>query len=162
MERALEDLGELISGAADIVLVGESAPDQSNGLEFVRDIDNELPEVYCDAFQLRKVFINLIQNAVQAMPDGGTLTIRTGVQNGHAIVTVADTGCGMEPDVRTRIFNPFFTTRAEGTGLGLAIAHKVVRAHGGEIRVRTHPGSGTAFEVVIPTTVDENLDEGRP
>lgn len=106
--------------------------------------------------QLGQVLLNLVVNARDAMPRGGRLTISTGVEagpGGHAaVLTVADTGHGMAPDVQARIFEPFFTTRASGggTGLGLAVVHGVVSQVGGEISVESAPGHGTQFRIALP------------
>jgi signal transduction histidine kinase len=96
--------------------------------------------------------VNLVVNAIQAMPDGGRLTIATGHRESRVILRIVDTGLGMTREVRQRIFLPFFTTKEidEGTGLGLAVAHGIVSAHGGRIGVESQPGQGSCFEVEIP------------
>jgi len=93
-----------------------------------------------------------VLNAIQAMPDGGTLTLRTRVRDGEVVAEVEDTGTGIDPSVRDRIFDPFFTTRdvGEGTGLGLAVSDAIVRAHGGTIEVESEPGRGSVFRVRFP------------
>jgi signal transduction histidine kinase len=113
-----------------------------------------LPLVKVDPKQIQQIFLNLILNAVQAMPDGGTLTIRSRVneEGGSPLVTVsfADTGTGIPKQALAKIFTPFFTTKAQGTGLGLAICQKLVGQHGGRIRVTSEEGKGTVFTVEIP------------
>ncbi len=108
--------------------------------------------VDADPARLQQVVVNLIVNAVQAMPDGGTLTIRTRTEDHSAILEVEDTGVGMDERVRERVFVPFFTTKDvnEGTGLGLAVVHGIVSAHEGSIRVDSTPGEGSRFEVRLP------------
>jgi len=103
-------------------------------------------------------------NAIQAMPDGGTLAIRTRVEKVEAweldtqtpiytgIITVRDTGCGMNEDQLRNIFHPFYTTKKNGTGLGLAIVHNIVENHHGTIKVKSTVHKGTTFEVVLPLT----------
>jgi signal transduction histidine kinase len=91
-------------------------------------------------------------NAVQAMPRGGTLTVRTRREERSALVELEDTGPGIPEEVRTRIFEPFFTTKASGTGLGLAVVKRIVEGHGGEISVRSRPGAGTVFSLRFPLT----------
>lgn len=111
-----------------------------------------LPPVRADVGQMRQVVVNLVSNAVHAMPDGGRVTVTTRPAPGQPAVqlVVEDTGTGMTPDVARDAFLPFFTTRANGTGLGLAVVHGVVTAHGGSIELETHPGEGTRFVVTLP------------
>lgn len=122
------------------------------GIELVRDLDVELPLIRADATQLHQVLVNLVVNAIQAMPSGGKLTIRTGQDAGRVRLVVSDTGVGMSDEVKQNIFTPFFTTKDvdEGTGLGLAVVHGIVTAHGGSIRVESSPGRGATFEVGLP------------
>ncbi len=128
-------------------------------IEVVRMLEEELPEVVADASQLQQVLVNLVVNAIQAMPDGGRLTITTHHTGSAAMLRVEDTGLGMTAEVRKRVFLPFFTTKNinEGTGLGLAVAHGIVSAHGGKIGVESRPGQGSCFEVEI--SVDEETRE---
>jgi len=116
------------------------------------DLNPEDPPVLGDHFQMEQLFLNLVLNAAQAMPEGGTLTLRTTVSNGELVAEVRDTGTGIDPAVRGRIFDPFFTTRevGEGTGLGLAVSDSIVRAHGGTIEVESAVGQGTVFRVRLP------------
>ncbi len=99
---------------------------------------------------LRPVLLNLVRNAVQAMPDGGTLTVAAADEGGRARIAVADTGHGIPAGAREDIFRPFFTTRTRGTGLGLSVARGLLVAMGGEIRVDSEVGRGTTFTVVLP------------
>jgi signal transduction histidine kinase len=107
--------------------------------------------------RLQQVFINLINNALDAMPEGGELSIATSVGRaagaGHqpqAIVTVADTGCGMSEQTRARIFDPLFTAKEKGTGLGLAVVSQIIETHGGRIEVESAPGQGSRFRLSFP------------
>jgi len=137
----------------------ESRCDKSR-IEVVRMLEEELPDVVADASQLQQVLVNLVVNAIQAMPEGGRLTIATRHCESVATLSVADTGLGMSGEVRKRVFLPFFTTKDvnEGTGLGLAVAHGIVSAHGGRISVESRPGQGSCFEVEIPIQ-EENYEE---
>ncbi|MBI3451072.1 MAG: GAF domain-containing protein [Acidobacteria bacterium] len=104
-----------------------------------------------DAPRLERVLRNVIDNAVEAMPDGGLLTISTGTEDGCAVLRVADTGRGMNEEVRRRVFEPFFTHgKKNGNGLGMAIASRVVEAHGGRVRLESAPGEGTTVAVSLP------------
>ncbi len=113
------------------------------------------PTVRADADKLRQVFSNIIDNAIDAMeskPAGRQLglEIRTSAMTGTATVIIRDNGCGIPEDKLTKIFNPFYTSKANGTGLGMAVARKVVEAHRGTIEVHSHPGQGTEFEISLP------------
>ncbi|MFZ7127399.1 MAG: sensor histidine kinase [Desulfobacterales bacterium] len=111
-----------------------------------------LPALNADPGQIRQVISNLLLNAIQAMPDGGDLTVQTRAVGEGIELTVGDTGCGMTPAVKDKIFIPFFTTKpaGHGTGLGLAVVDEIVRSHGGTIRVDSQPGKGTLFQVYLP------------
>lgn len=111
---------------------------------------DELPEIWADEDRLKQVFVNLISNAIQAMPDGGRLTIDATAQGGFLRVSFTDTGAGIPAEEQARIFDPFHTTRAEGTGLGLSIVHRIIDAHNGFIRVDSEPGEGATFTVGLP------------
>ncbi|HEX7314713.1 MAG TPA: ATP-binding protein [Pyrinomonadaceae bacterium] len=104
-----------------------------------------------DASELRDVLVNMIFNAVDAMPGGGRLTLAAEQRDEKVVVTVRDTGSGMDPEVRSRVFDPFFTTKGvEGMGLGLSVSYGVIRRHGGTIRVESEVGKGSTFRVFLP------------
>ena len=108
-------------------------------------------EVFADPDQLRRAMVNLVGNAVDAMPNGGTLTVSVGSRDdGGRSVVVEDTGVGIPPGDRERIFEPYFTTKASGLGLGLVLTKKIIDAHGGRIAVESEPGKGTRIEVSLP------------
>jgi PAS domain S-box-containing protein len=111
-----------------------------------------VPVVMGRPAELNEVFTNLVLNAIDAMPRGGTLRIRTRLgDHRHAVITVADTGMGMTEEVRKRVFDPFFTTKGEeGTGLGLSVSHSIIERHGGDLRVDSRPGEGTTFTITLP------------
>ncbi len=124
----------------------------SKGITVVKEFDRGIPPVPAYAAELNQVWTNLIDNALAAMGESGTLTLRTGRTDGKIFVEVADTGPGIDPSVRPRIFEPFFTTKpvGEGTGLGLDISYRiVVNKHHGDIRVDSAPGD-TRFRVLLP------------
>jgi signal transduction histidine kinase len=116
------------------------------------DLDPEEPFVTADQFQMDQLFLNLVLNALQAMPDGGRLTLSTIQQDGNVLAEVRDTGVGITRDMRERIFDPFFTTRevGEGTGLGLTVSDSIAAAHGGTLEVESTPGQGSVFRVSFP------------
>jgi PAS domain S-box-containing protein len=103
-----------------------------------------------DLAKLKRVFQNLISNAVEAMPSGGTLSLSVRAEGDRVVAEVADTGVGMDPATLRQLFNPFFTTKAKGLGLGLAICQRLVEAHGGDIDVRSEEGRGTTAVVTLP------------
>jgi two-component system NtrC family sensor kinase len=100
--------------------------------------------------QLTQVFLNLIINAVEAMPEGGALTITSALRDSWLAIEVQDTGSGLTHDEVARIFEPFYTTKADGTGLGLAVSYGIIQQHGGRIEVQSVPGQGTTFTVRLP------------
>ena len=116
----------------------------------VRLAQNRLPLVSGDADQFKQVFLNLLLNAIQAMPEGGLLEITTQQRDGKIAVTFEDNGPGISRESLGKIFNPFFSTRHTGTGLGLAISQRIVQAHGGQINVSSEAGQGARFEVQLP------------
>jgi signal transduction histidine kinase len=122
------------------------------GIELNRDLADELPEVDADASQIQQVMMNLVVNAIQAMPAGGRLTVRTAGLGDCVLLIVEDTGVGMTREVQEQLFIPFFTTKpvGEGTGLGLPVVHGIVTAHGGSIRVQSQVGEGSRFEIRLP------------
>lgn len=113
------------------------------------DIKKEVT-INVDPQQLQQVLLNLILNALQAMPSGGKLTISADVEDGYCSITVQDTGEGILPEDLPNLFRPFYTTRGRGTGLGLSISKNIVEAHGGSIDVESRPGKGTKFIVRLP------------
>jgi signal transduction histidine kinase/CheY-like chemotaxis protein len=104
-----------------------------------------------DDSELREVLVNMVFNAIDAMPEGGTLTLSTRTVKDSVVITVVDSGVGMYPEVRSRIFDPFFTTKGKaGLGLGLAVSFGIIRRHGGNIEVESQYGNGTEFRVTLP------------
>jgi two-component system NtrC family sensor kinase len=112
----------------------------------------ELPSVECVRSQIDQVFLNLLANAAQAIQGPGAITIETGLENGSARVTIADTGPGIPADLLGRVFDPFFTTKpvGEGTGLGLSISYEIVKKHGGQITATSPLGGGAVFTMSLP------------
>jgi two-component system, NtrC family, nitrogen regulation sensor histidine kinase NtrY len=135
-------------------LVGETARLFAPQLEQARvrpalEIDPNVPPVQADPEQLTRVLRNLVLNAIDAMPDGGTLTLRTTALENGARLEVIDTGQGLTPEECERLFTPYYTTKTHGTGLGLAIVQSVISDHKGRISVESAPGKGTAFRIEL-------------
>lgn len=129
-------------------------------IELVRHFDEDLPEIMVDPSQMYQVIVNLAVNALQAMPDGGRLTIGTDKEDKYAIIIVEDTGTGMSDDVLKKLFTPFFTTKdvGEGTGLGLAVVHGIVTSHNGTINVISKEGEGSRFEIRLPLQTKDVME----
>jgi signal transduction histidine kinase len=128
----------------------------TSGVQVDVSLGKNLSWVSVDRNQMKQVFLNLFHNALQAMPTGGQLTVRTAMrQRGGrkwVLASIKDTGAGIAPEHRERIFEPFFTTRSGqgGTGLGLSVTYGIVSDHGGEIEVDSEVGKGTSFTVWLP------------
>ena len=146
--------------------IGFTAPKWKGGarggggtIEVTSDF-SEVPALLGSAPELREVLTNLIFNAVDAMPEGGTITVRTRTLPNHVRVDVCDTGIGMTPEEKVRCLEPFYTTKGEhGTGLGLAVTYGIVQRHGGSIEIESEKGRGTTFSLLFPMT-DSEAGEG--
>jgi signal transduction histidine kinase len=127
-------------------------------IELVRELDSELPSFLADATQLEQAFLNLTLNAVEAMPNGGRLLIRTSVQRNssgegpnHVLIEFTDNGLGMTKEQRSSAFESVLqTTKRRGTGLGLAIVRRVVELHRGRIEIQSEPDKGASFQILLP------------
>jgi PAS domain S-box-containing protein len=147
------NLNDVVERAFD--LAAHSAELQH--IQTVKELDPALPNLMADFDQLHQVCTNLILNAIQAMPQGGKLTLRTGVSNGDLKIEVQDTGCGISPKNMRKLFTPFFTTKQEvkGVGLGLAISYGIIQRHHGRIEVKSKEGEGTTFTIYLPLSHEE-------
>jgi signal transduction histidine kinase len=128
---------------------------EKKAIRVVRRYAPSLPQVLVDRQRMEQAFTNLVLNAVEVMPNGGTLGIGLSADDCWLTIAVSDTGPGISLDVQQRIFEPFFTTKTRGTGLGLAVARRVIEEHGGTIRVSSKMGMGTAFTIQLPLTTEE-------
>jgi signal transduction histidine kinase len=150
--RARADINEIVQD----VLALMTHFIHTSGVQLELDLGSELPWIALDANQVKQVLLNLLHNALHAMPGGGRLQVRTRMQDrdgrGWIIIDVCDSGVGMEPAEIGRIFDPFYTTRAEsgGTGLGLSVTYGIVTDHGGTIEVQSQRGIGSTFSVWLP------------
>ena len=148
-------------------LIGETAELFSFELEAAKvktelELEEKIPLIDFDSGFMKQVLINLIKNAIHAMPDGGTLTIGTAIRDNSVFITVKDTGEGIPDENFPKIFEPYFTTRETGTGLGLTLVFKIVREHQGEINVKSSPGKGSVFTISLPLPQTERILIGAP
>jgi len=123
---------------------------ENRGLTIEDKLARQLPSAPLDPAQIKQVLVNLLKNAMQAMSKGGALTVQTGSGADGVWISIADTGCGIPQDQLNRIFEPFFTTKKKGSGLGLMIVQRIVREHGGLIKLESHVGQGTTFRIWLP------------
>lgn len=125
---------------------------ERRGIRLEVDVASTCPHVFADRDQMGQVILNLVMNAIQAMPNGGTLTVTLTSETKRVSLAIADTGCGIPQDNIPKVFAPFFTTKevGEGTGLGLTVVHGIVQEHEGTIVVESEPGQGTTFTISLP------------
>jgi signal transduction histidine kinase len=121
------------------------------GVEFRTKFSDTSPVIVADRSELQRVFINLIRNSVQAMEQGGTITIETSVQSQRCIIALTDTGPGIPPSLQHKVFEPNFSTKTDGTGLGLAISRRIIEDLNGTIQLTSEVGKGTTFTIILPT-----------
>jgi GAF domain-containing protein/CheY-like chemotaxis protein len=146
------DLNQVVKEVVEVTRSRWKDDAQARGIRYDVLVEpTPVPPVAGDPSELREVLTNLVFNALDAMPEGGRVTLRTGVAGGRVYCVVTDTGIGMSEEVRQRVFDPFFTTKAErGTGLGLSVVYGIVTRHGGEIEVESQVGKGSAFTIWLP------------
>jgi len=133
------------------------------GVKLELNIPKDIPPIRGNLHNLEQVFLNLLLNAIQAMPDGGKITIaaRT-TRDGYVAIDVSDTGVGIKPEALEKIFDPFYTTKpaGRGTGLGLSIVYGIIKKHGGYVEVKSEVGIGTTFMVYLPIYREEQEETG--
>jgi signal transduction histidine kinase len=120
-------------------------------ITIMKDLSTVIPEITTDSNQLRQVFVNIILNAADAMPHGGTLTIKSTFENGCVVITFEDTGVGIEKDKLETIFDPLSASREKGTGLGLAVSNSIIRKLNGRITAESELKKGSKFTITLPT-----------
>jgi len=118
-------------------------------------LDESVPSIPLDEGSMKRALLNLIKNAISAMPDGGELRLQTKRDGENIIITVSDTGVGIPEELQGKIFEPYFTTRDTGSGLGLTVVYKVVKEHGGDLHMDSQSGRGTTFRISIPIPQNE-------
>jgi len=148
MDTALEDhdLNELVD---DMLTFVQYELEQS-GVELIRDLDPKLPRLQLDPKYFKQAILNIIKNAISAMPHGGMLRVSTQQRGDQALLRLSDNGVGMSEEVRDKIFEPYFTTKDFGSGIGLTLVYKVVKEHMGDISVISKEGHGTTFTITLP------------
>jgi signal transduction histidine kinase len=147
------DMNETICGIVQLFRAQFQTPDRKP-IECILDLDDHLLPIPADPELLHRAFSNLVLNAMDAMPGGGTLTLHTRQRGGGIRIEVADTGTGLTREECERIFTPYYTSKQHGTGLGLAIVQSVVSDHHGTINVQSEPGRGTTFVIELPEKLD--------
>jgi two-component system, NtrC family, sensor kinase len=150
-ERTTVDLTETIRSSARLL----AHQKRGENVEINLEIPETLPPVNANAGQIQQATIALATNAIDAMPEGGTLTFRAFPQNNRVVIEVSDTGIGISPEDMSKIFEPFFTTKevGKGTGLGLSVCYGIISEHGGRLSVRSNLGQGTTFSIFLPMKV---------
>ena len=147
------EIRDLIEQAADFTMPRWKNMAQAKGINYHIDRDDmkEIPAILCNPTELREVFINIINNALDAMPDGGRISFNTWSREDTVFISISDKGEGMSETVRKNVFDPFFTTKiAVGTGLGMSTAYGIITEHGGKIEVESKIGKGTTFTLQFP------------
>jgi len=141
-----EDVNELLESVLSLT----AQPIRKANILVEKRFDHNIGKLNLDGGLLTQAFLNLVLNSIQAMPEGGTLTLSSARFNDRIEVKIADTGVGISADDRKKLFSPFFTTKNDGTGLGLAITYRIIQNHRGTIDVQSEPGKGAAFTITIP------------
>jgi len=147
-KRQVTDLNSVVD---EILLLHEKQM-REHSIKIVSSFAEDIGKVFASKNQLRQVFLNIISNAKDAMPEGGTFTVETGMKNSQVYARMTDTGVGIRPENLDKIFDAFFTTKdkVKGVGLGLSVCYGFIRDHGGDIKVESNYGSGTKFTVILP------------
>ena len=158
----LTDMNDLIKQVIDFTMPRWQNIAHANGIHYKIDTDGFRDKLYimCKQSELREVLLNIINNALDAMPDGGSLSFRTWGEKNTVFVSISDTGVGMDKNVQKNILDPFFTTKiGEGTGLGMSMAYGIITRHGGEIDVESEEGNGSTFTIGLPMSEETVMPE---
>jgi two-component system sensor kinase FixL len=162
LEKMVAEMREFVRRPPAVKRLGQLGDALTQALELFQDTlaehrvtvrrveETPLPPVAFDPQQVHQVLLNLVKNAMEAMPEGGEITITSRVREDKVEIDIADTGVGLTPEAAGKIFQPYFTTKEKGTGLGLAICQGIISEHGGAISVTSTPGQGTTFTIQLP------------
>jgi signal transduction histidine kinase/CheY-like chemotaxis protein len=158
------DLNAIVRELLQIARTRLKPEDEFRGVHVeIKSVEGAVEPVLGDERELREALTNVVFNAIDAMPEGGTLTIETGREDDAVFVRITDTGVGMPPEVKSRIFDPFFTTKGvEGTGLGLSVTYGIVNRHRGTISVESEPGRGTSVTIALPVAEQAPREAPEP
>jgi two-component system, sporulation sensor kinase E len=149
-----KDLNQIIRETVDLL----NAQAVLFNVQFKTQYDENLPLIYCEPNQLKKVFINIIKNGIEVMPEGGTISIRTNRIDNHQIhISVQDEGMGIPKERIKKIGEPFYTTKEKGTGLGLMVSYKIIEEHKGSIEIESKEGKGTIFHITMPLDLKNRI-----
>ena len=150
------------SRVEDILQESLTTMSQQENVRLSKTIADDLRPIMADGEQLQRVFLNLANNAQEAMPDGGELTISAQGVNGHIEIAFTDSGSGISDENLEKVFDPLFTTKTKGTGLGLAVCQEIVMKHGGTLTASRNPepACGSTFAITLPAAEDESLPKG--
>lgn len=154
------DVNSILDTALTFSLKPASSQEGPNTtIQIVKDLDGHLPEIVADPMQLSQIFLNLFLNAAEAMKDGGILTVKTSynAMENSILISVSDTGKGIEKELADQIFHPFFTTKPKGTGLGLAITKRLIEQHKGRLTFENNPAGGAIFMISLPVKQNESV-----
>ena len=133
-----------------------------NKIQLKKELGLNLPQITGNQNNLQQVFLNMFLNSIQAMPDGGTLNVKSYIHEKTVCIAISDTGVGISPENIEKIFDPFFTTKkvGEGTGLGLSVSYGIIKQHRGEVFVESELGKGTIFVIKFPISKGEQVERG--
>jgi len=152
------NVNKIVEGALDLLYKRI----QKQGIDVVREYDMDMLDIICDESQIKQAIINIMLNSINAMPEGGLLTVSTekaGIDNDMIKIVISDTGAGIPEDVINELFTPFTSTKTQGLGLGLTITKSIIKTHNGKIKASNLPEKGAVVTVLIPDKMDQNLDQ---
>ena len=153
IDLKLCSVDEILKGLCEFI----SPEIESHGIKLVWQVEKYLPKLMMDKQHINQALLNIIQNAIHAMDDGGTLTLSVKNDGDFVLFSISDTGCGIKEENLAIIFEPYFTTKATGTGLGLTNVYKIVKEHSGDISVESKVGKGTTFYIRLPVPTSQRV-----